>query len=92
MAKIPVTISIDPEIYYAVERLATLQGASKASIINSHLAPAVSTINSMSDLIETLRNSTPDQRIQILAKMQEVEEQALAQMDQLAAKAKGLSE
>lgn len=92
MAKIPVTISIDPEIYQAVERLSILQGSSKASIINSHLLPAVSVMNSLCDLIETLQNSSPDQRLQILSKMQDLESKTLTQIDDLNASTKGLTQ
>lgn len=90
MAKIPFTVSIDPLAYDAIERLSKLQGSSKSSIINEYLVSSVDTINSVADMIEMLKKSTPEQRQAFKIKMEAVEQQALTQYDELQKNTKGL--
>ncbi len=90
MAKIPFTISLDPESYNAIDRLSKLQGASKSSILNEYLAPAVETMNSVADMIEMLKNATPEQREAFKTKMATVEQQAIDQLKNLNESTKGL--
>lgn len=90
MARIPFTVSIDPLAYDAIERLSKLQGSSKSSIINEYLVHSVDTINSVADMIEMLKNSTPEQREAFKIKMEAVEQQALTQYEELNKSTKGL--
>lgn len=90
MAKIPVTISLNPEIYDAIDRLSKLQGASKASILNEYLSPAVETMTAVAEMIEMLKNATPEQREVFKTKMDTVEKQAIDQLKNLNDSTKGL--
>ena len=90
MARIPFTVSIAPEAYEAVERLAKLQGSSKSSIINEYLVSTIDTMHSVADMIEMLKNSTPEQREAFKVKMEAVEKQALSQYQELNKSTKGL--
>jgi len=90
MARIPFTVAIDPAAYDAIDRLSKLQGSSKSSIINQYLVSSVDTINSVADMIEMLKKSTPEQREAFKVKMEAVEKQALSQYQELNKSTKGL--
>ena len=83
MPKIPMTISLPKELYAALDRLATLQGASKSSLIVSVLEPALPTFVSMADLIEHLQNATPEQRAAMQQQILQTEKDALEQLQEL---------
>lgn len=90
MARIPFTVAIDPLAYDAIERLSKLQGSSKSSIVNEYLLASADTINSVADMIEMLKKSTPEQREAFKVKMEAVEKQALSQYQELNKSTKGL--
>lgn len=90
MARIPFTVAIDPLAYDAIERLSKLQGSSKSSIVNEYLVASADTINSVADMIEMLKKSTPEQREAFKTKMATVEQQAIDQLKNLNESTKGL--
>lgn len=91
MPKIPMTISLPKELYAALDRLATLQGASKSALIVSVLEPALPSFVSMADLIEHLQNATPEQRAAMQQQILQTGQDATDQLDLLTASTKELT-
>lgn len=83
MAMRRLSISLPDDLYNAIERLSELQGASKSSVLNEFLSPALPTINNLADLLEHLLKASPEERAQIKEQMLQVELNAELQLKSL---------
>lgn len=91
MPKRPMTISFPKELYAAIDRLAKLQGGSKSALIISFLEPSLPAIENMSDVLERLQKSTPEEREQFMLQMVESEKAAKIHLEGLQDLNKGLT-
>lgn len=91
MAMRRLSISLPDDLYNAIEKLSELQGASKSSVLNEFLSPALPTMINLAELLEHLMSASPEERTLIKAQMLQIEQDAEKQLNDLAAATKGLS-
>lgn len=63
MIKIPLTVSLPPDVYDVIDRLATLQSSSKSSVLVRYLTASVPSMIKQAAVLEHLNSLSTQDRV-----------------------------
>lgn len=65
MTKIPLTVSLPPDVYDVIDRLATLQGSSKSSVLVRYLTSSLPSMIKQASVLDHLNSLSTQERLAV---------------------------